>query len=129
VIQLVILEGAKAGPPCVARHFPFLVGRSARAHLVLDGAGVWDDHARIDFQPGEGFLLEPCAGALVSVNGERTGRTRLRNGDLIECGSVKLRFWLAPFRQRGLRLREGLTWLALGALFAFQIGLVYVLAG
>jgi hypothetical protein len=129
VIQLIILDGEKAGHSCVARHFPFQIGRASECGLTVQGDGVWDRHAEIAFQAGEGFLLEPSQGALVSVNGERVARTRLRNGDLIECGSVKLRFWLAPLPQQGLGWRETLTWLGLAALLLLQLGLIYRLAG
>jgi len=51
----------------------------------------------------------------------------LRNGDLIELGSAQLRFWFARTRQKTLRLREALTWIALVMLFGTQIGLIYLL--
>jgi pSer/pThr/pTyr-binding forkhead associated (FHA) protein len=124
VIQLTILTGAQAGRSSVARHFPVEIGRSPGADFRLEGEGVWDRHAGLDFLPGQGFVLATRPGALVSVNGERVEQVRLRSGDLIECGSVKLRFWLAPLEQRSLRLREALVWLALGALCAFQLGLI-----
>jgi hypothetical protein len=44
---------------------------------------------------------------------------------MIELGSARLRFWLAPSMQKTLRLREALTWFALSALFAAQIALIY----
>ena len=129
MIQLVILTGRKAGHSCVARRFPFQIGRASGAHLVLEEDGVWDRHAAIHFQRDDGFHLESQIGALVSVNGGRIERTRLHNGDLIECGSTRIRFWLAALPQKSLRPREALTWLALAALFALQIGLVYRLVG
>jgi hypothetical protein len=129
VIQLTVLNGQQAGRSWVARRFPFVVGRSRACHLALEQDGVWDRHATIHFRPGEGFFVEASPEALLSINGERAVQARLRNGDLIECGCVRLRFWLAAVEQRGLRTREGLTWVALGGLFALQVMLVYWLVG
>lgn len=112
----------------MVRRFPFLVGRSAEAGLALDDPGVWDRHATLEFRPGEGFFVRAHEHALVSVNQEPVSEARLRNGDLLQCGSARIRFWLAALPQRSLRLRETLTWVAWAALFAAQLGLVYFLA-
>ena len=125
MIQLNILNGKRAGHEIVARLFPFQIGRAAHANLLLDDDGVWERHLEIILKRGEGFLLQTHPQALVSVNGQGVDHTTLRNGDLIELGSVQLRFWLAPVRQRSLLLRESLTWLALAALFAAEMGLLY----
>ena len=129
MIQLTIFDSDKPGRECLASRFPLRIGRAADADLRLEGDGVWDRHATLRFQRGEGLFLETEPGALVSVNGQRTDRVRLRNGDRIECGSVKMRFWLAAARQRSLRPREFLTWAGLAALLALQIGLIYHLIG
>lgn len=128
MIQLNILNGKMAGQTFVARRFPFGIGRAAGAHLVLDGDGVWDRHLELQFS-GEGLYLQAQPGALVTLNGQRVEHARLHNGDLLELGSVKLRFWLAAVAQRSLRPREILTWLALSALFVFQLLLIYWLLG
>ena len=78
----------------------------------------------LDFRAGAGYFLSPCGQALVMINGHTAGDTRLRNGDLIELGSARVRFWLAAVTQYELRLREGLTWLAWGGLFALELGLI-----
>ena len=49
----------------------------------------------------------------------------LRNGDIIIIGSVKLQFWLAAARQRGLRLREGFVWALLIFVTISQFALLY----
>ena len=51
--------------------------------------------------------------------------TLLRNGDIIELGGSKLQFWLAEARQRGLAIREWLTWIALALISLSQIALIY----
>ena len=125
MVQLQILTGKQAGVEWVARHFPVQVGRAAANHLALDDEGVWDRHLEIALQNSEGFLLKTQADALTSVNGHPVRETVLRNGDLIQVGSVQLRFWLVPARQYSLRLREAVSWLGLGLLCASQIALIY----
>lgn len=125
MIQLNILNGKKAGQEIVARLFPFQIGRATAAHLKLDEDGVWEKHLEIILQSGEGFLLQAHPQALVTVNGEAVRQATLRNGDLIEAGSVQLRFWLSPVRQRSLLVQESLTWFALTALFFVELGLLY----
>jgi hypothetical protein len=49
----------------------------------------------------------------------------LRNGDLIEIGSVKLQFFLSETRQKGLRFRETLKWAAIAIISLGQIALIY----
>jgi len=125
VIQLQILSGKQAGHDIVVRCFPFQLGREAGAGLILDEAGVWERHLEIAFQRSEGFLFTSRPEALAIINGERVEKGMLRNGDLIELGSVQIRFWLARSGQKTMRVREALTWSALFLLFAVQITLIY----
>lgn len=125
MVQFHILSGKKAGTEWMARRFPFGVGRSSPAELILDDNGVWDRHLQVDLRRDEGVVLEGAPEALVSINGNRVANAVLRNGDIIELGSVKLRFSLSPTRQRSLRIREVLTWIALGLLCVAQVTLIY----
>jgi hypothetical protein len=129
VVQFSISGPGGASRECLANRFPFRVGRAPESDLRIEGNGVWDRHATLRLERQEGFILETDTGALLSVNGQRTNRIRLRNGDLVECGSVKMRFWMAPARQYSLGPREFLTWVGLAALLAVQVGLVYHLIG
>jgi pSer/pThr/pTyr-binding forkhead associated (FHA) protein len=129
VVQLDILSGRQAGTHWVARRFPFQVGRSPQATLILEEPGVWDRHAEFALRPGEGVLVSALGDAAIVVNGQPVRQAVLRNGDLIEAGSVKLRFGLAPTRQHSLGLREAMTWIALAALFFAQLALTYRIAG
>ena len=128
MVQLDILSGKKAGAQWVARRFPFCLGRSPEAALVLEEPGVWDRHAEFSMRSGEGIVVSAATDASVIVNGEPVRQTTLRNGDLIEAGSVKLRFGLGPVRQRGLQVREAIIWLGLAALCLGQVALIYWLA-
>jgi pSer/pThr/pTyr-binding forkhead associated (FHA) protein len=125
MVQLKILSGTRAGTTWEARRFPVRIGRSASAHLQFEEQGVWDQHLQLDFKRGTGFVLSAQPKVLASVNGQPVDRTLLRNGDLIEAGSLKMQFWLSETRQYGLRLRESLTWAAIAAISLGQIALIY----
>ncbi|MBI3849234.1 MAG: FHA domain-containing protein [Verrucomicrobia bacterium] len=125
MIQLQILSGKQAGTHRVARRFPFRIGRSSAADLCLEEDGVWDQHLELDLITPDGFVLTAHPNALVVVNSQRIEQAVLRNGDLIEMGSLKMRFWLSETRQIGLRFREGLTWCALVLLAVGQVCLIY----
>ena len=125
MIQLQILSGKLAGTGSVARRFPFRIGRLASADLRLEEDGIWDQHLELNLITPAGFVLSAQSNALATVNGQRVEQTVLRNGDLIEIGSLKMRFWLSATRQIGLRFREWLTWGALVLLAVGQVCLVY----
>jgi pSer/pThr/pTyr-binding forkhead associated (FHA) protein len=120
MVQLRVISGSQAGAEVAARRFPFCIGREAGADLRLLDPGVWDQHARLHCRADEGFELEARSQACVSVNGCAAARVPLANGDLIEMGAARLRFWLAPPRQRKFHFREAVTWLGFAALVAFQ---------
>ena len=128
MVQLDILSGKQAGTQWVARRFPFQLGRSPQAALVLEEPGVWDRHAEFALRPGEGVMVSATTDASIIVNGQPVRQAILRSGDLLEAGSVKLRFGLAPTRQHSLRLREAITWLGLAALCLGQVALIYWLS-
>jgi predicted component of type VI protein secretion system len=125
MIQLHILSGKKAGVRTAARHFPFSIGRATQNNLLLEDDGVWDQHLTFDFQKKEGFIVTTAANALAAVNNIPVQTARLRNGDTVTIGSVKLQFWLAAPVQRGLRIREFFFWALVIAVTFAQIALVY----
>jgi len=125
MIEISVLNSRAVGKTVAARRFPFGIGRHKASGLCLEEPGVWDRHLELDLQPGAGVTLTVAPEAKATVNGQSVQTARLRNGDVIEIGAVRLRFTLAATRQRDLRLREGLTWLAWAALSAAQIGLLY----
>jgi hypothetical protein len=129
VIQLKILDGKKAGAEWVARRFPVRIGRLAQSDLCLEEEGIWDQHLRIDLPRGQGLVLTAAPEAYVTVNGQLVQSVGLKNGDTITLGRVRLLFSLSPTRQRSLRLREILTWLALAGLCFGQVALIYWLVG
>ena len=44
MLQICVLSGRKAGTVCVARRFPFGIGRTASMDLCLEDDGVWNRH-------------------------------------------------------------------------------------
>lgn len=129
MVQLDISSRTKAGNVWLARSFPFVVGRSAAADLVLDHPGVWDRHFEVRLTMPEGFLLMVHPPATLSINGQPVQSAVLRNGDVIELGDLKIRFSLQAALQNRLRTREALTWLAFVALGIGQLFLIYQLLG
>ena len=125
MVQLHFLSGKMAGQQWNARRFPFQVGRATDADLTLDDAGIWETHLRIEIDPTQGALLYASPEAFTAVNGQPIRRAILRNGDIIEAGSVKMRFGFSPSTQYSLRFREIVTWVALGALCFGQVALIY----
>jgi hypothetical protein len=128
MLLLQILTGKKAGTDYIARKFPVAVGRSMTADLPLDDAGVWDKHFEVQFSPPDGLTLKVHLNASVSINEQSVQEAVLRNGDIISVGSLKIRFSLSPVQQRGLFLRETLTWLSIIGLCILQIALIFFLA-
>ncbi len=123
VINLQVLQGKAAGLNYQTGRFPLRVGRAADDDLRLPDLGVWDHHITITLRD-EGYHYQVPESALLLVNSERSDSGRLRNGDLLELGSAKLRFWLAAAHQPGLAIREGMAWLFMVALTAFQLWLL-----
>ena len=125
MVQFKIVSGKMAGAEKVARHFPFRIGRSPSADLRVEDDGVWDEHLQLAFDSANGFVLTSNPNALASINGQRFREAVLRNGDSIEIGALKIRFWLGETRQYSLRFREWLTWIGFAVLIAVQLYLIY----
>jgi hypothetical protein len=75
------------------------IGRHADNDIRLADSSVHRYHAMIQRTPEEDFVITDLSGKAgngVRVNGERTGHTRLADGDVIELGRAKLKFECAP---------------------------------
>jgi pSer/pThr/pTyr-binding forkhead associated (FHA) protein len=127
MVRLDILSGNKAGTQWLARRFPVRIGRAAGNDLQLEDNGVWDRHLELRLENKEGFLLAAMPDAVASVNRQPLQTARLRNGDFIELGAVRLQFWLAETRQRGLLVRESLVWFLIAAISLSEVAAVYLL--
>ncbi len=127
MVQFQVLSGKKSGTCWVTRRFPVRIGRLHNCHLQLEDPGVWDNHLELTLDRKEGFQLVAGRGAVVTVNREPVTSARLRNGDEVEIGAVRMRFSLAETRLRGLRLREAFVWMLILSVSLGQVALVYLL--
>ncbi|HTV63885.1 MAG TPA: FHA domain-containing protein [Verrucomicrobiae bacterium] len=126
MVQLNFLSGKKAGSQTVVRHFPFHIGRGAHNDLQLDDPGIWDSHLTLELHlENKRFGVIVAPNALAALNDQPVENAPLRNGDVISVGSVKMQFWLAAVKQRGLRLRELFVWALLILVVLSQFVLIY----
>lgn len=126
MIQLHVLSGKMAGCRVAASRFPFRIGRALQNDLLLEDDGVWDQHVTLEFRKKEGFRLATAPEAIATVNTKPAADILLRNGDVVTLGSAKLQFWIAPARQRSLRLRENFVWALLLLVALSELFLIYV---
>jgi serine phosphatase RsbU (regulator of sigma subunit) len=66
--------------------FPFLIGRQADNHLVLRDNRISRSHARIVSENGELFVEDLDSRHGVYLNGQRTKRGKLHEGDRVDFG-------------------------------------------
>jgi pSer/pThr/pTyr-binding forkhead associated (FHA) protein len=125
MVQFDILSGQQAGAQWVARRFPVRIGRGRTNHLRLEADGVWERHCVLHLDPAAGFVLTAEPGALLTINREPVQSARLRNGDSVELGSARLRFWLKATSQHGQTLREAFVWALITVVCLAEVALVY----
>ena len=128
MVQLQILNGSQAGTRWVAGRLPFSVGRSPTDHLRIEEAGVWNRHCHLELRDDYRAALVSASGAATTVNGQPADDAVLRNGDIIELGSLRLQFGLSPTTHHSLRVREAFTWIAIALLSLAQVALIYALS-
>ncbi|HWB71073.1 MAG TPA: FHA domain-containing protein, partial [Egibacteraceae bacterium] len=73
---------------------PAIVGRLPQCDVTLDDPSVSRRHARITHQDGSWSVEDLGSTNGLRINGATVGRARLRNGDRLELGTVKLAFSL-----------------------------------
>ncbi|MGC8887207.1 MAG: FHA domain-containing protein [Verrucomicrobiia bacterium] len=125
--ELLVISGKQSGLSVVIRNFPFVFGRSKEADLPAEEDGIFERHFQITHLPGDGYYIETFEPALISVNDVYVNKARLKNGDFIQAGNVKLRFWLAKVGQKNFRFYEILIWLWLVLLTFGQVLIIYIL--
>ena len=114
-----------AGREIDASHFPFYIGRAPSAGVRLEEPGVWDRHLELCIDPGKGISIKTQESAHATINGEPFNMAVMRNGDIVELGSVKLRFWLAKAVRRNLAWREWMVWAMVTGVALAQIVVIY----
>lgn len=124
MVQFQILSGKQAGHRWIARRFPVRIGRDAANDLCLEEEGIWGRHCELRLDSTAGFILETQTDALVTVNHEPTRSAPLQNGDSVELGAVKLRFWLADPVIRTFRVREWFVWTLVAGIALSELALI-----
>ncbi len=128
MIRLRILSGHRAGTEREVAEFPFIIGRARADHFRFDEAGVWDRHLTLTYEKEEGFFISRNPQSTAMLNGQPLERERLKAGDELAFGSVRLRFSLGDPEQRDLKNRERLGWALIAAVAIAQIALLVWLA-
>ncbi|HCV99173.1 MAG TPA: hypothetical protein DGJ56_07750 [Verrucomicrobiales bacterium] len=124
-IRIERLDGDATKEQIEARRFPFKLGQAKDCHHRIDAKGVWPHHLTLEDAGEKGIVANHQPEATLLVNGATVAKSvRLQNGDVIELGAAKLRFWLAPLGQAGQRKVEFAIWATLGILTLGQVGLI-----
>ncbi len=124
MIELAVLAGPDSGKTFRPAVGSVSVGRGTTMTVRLSGAGVWDHHFDVVPSPDGRFELMATEGTKVTIDDGYVDRCPLRNGTIIGCGAVRLRFGLVPPIQRPLEIRERIFWLGFFAIIAAEIAVL-----
>jgi len=91
----------------------------------MEEAGVWDEHVKLSLDPPKVFCSKLKTDAFASINGKQAQRAALRNGDIIELGSLKLQFWLSEAPRVDCGFAKRLSGTIITAVCLAQVALVY----
>lgn len=124
MVEFAVLSGPDSGKTFRPVPGPIRVGRSPGMTVCITGAGVWDHH--FDVVAGEDgrFALRVAEGAKVAIDDSYVDGCVLRNGTVVGCGGIRIRFGLVPPVQKPLELRERVVWLAFGILVAAEVAVL-----
>lgn len=119
MIELVELGGRLPGRRFQPGAAPVRLGRHPGVEVVLPEPGVWDRHAEIRLHPDGAFHLRGLGDAHLTVNQEPVQEHRLRGGDVLGIGSVRLQFGIRGAAQSSMAPWElGVGLLIAGVTFA-----------
>ncbi|MFZ4579063.1 MAG: sigma 54-interacting transcriptional regulator [Myxococcota bacterium] len=82
------------------------IGTDANSDIQLRGKGIADVHAQLRTTP-KGTSLEAVGGERLVVNGRRCDAHALQAGDVVDIGSVRLRFHIGQQREPAARTVSG----------------------
>ena len=119
MIELIELGDRSSGRRFQTDAAPVRLGRRSELEVPLSEPGVWDLHADIQLDPAGWFFIRSQGQALVTVNQQPITEQRLRNGDVLGIGSLKLQFTLRSAPQKALRSREMGVWVLILAVVLF----------
>ena len=124
-VRLERLDGDFLGEQVEACNFPFKIGRDRNCHHRIEAKGVWPCHLILEEAGENGIIVKRDSEATLNINSLAASKSvRLQNGDLLQFGSVRLRFWLAPIGQMGQRSTEFIIWLSLSMLILGQVAII-----
>jgi pSer/pThr/pTyr-binding forkhead associated (FHA) protein len=90
-----VLQGFYEGLELAVDRAWWVIGRGRGADAVLAEPTISRAHAAIGFQPGEGFFVQDLGSTNGTLlNGARTQRALLGDGDEIQIGRLQLRVGL-----------------------------------
>jgi len=93
VPTLTVTDGLPSGPTLeIGKDMPFLIGRGDHCHLVIEHADVSREHAEVWWRDDGVFLRDLGSKNGIVINKRGTRERRLRQGDIVEIGAVKLLF-------------------------------------
>lgn len=96
---LVLLSGAQSGKRLKFHPGVTTIGRAQDNAVVIPEIAVSRHHARIERGADEIVLRDQRSGNGTRVNGRKTKRRSLRDGDVVQVGATRLRF-VDPARRR-----------------------------
>jgi pSer/pThr/pTyr-binding forkhead associated (FHA) protein len=92
--------------------------------VALEAPGVWDRHLRFDWDRAQGILVSSPGAAGLWVNDQPVREARLRNGDILTVGGVRLRFQLSPTSVRPRLVSSAVAWLVVFGVMALELWLM-----
>jgi FHA domain len=125
MFEVTVLDGVEAGVSRMVRgtRLPFTVGRGG-SDLSLPAPGVWERHFEILLSPEYRFGLRCGGETSVLVNGVPMKESRLKNGDIVQCGAAKLLFSLTSPKRKSMAPWAGFAWALLGSVTLLELLLI-----
>jgi pSer/pThr/pTyr-binding forkhead associated (FHA) protein len=124
MIELVGLTDPVRGRRYTIRRLPAFLGRNPDSDVALEAPGVWDRHLRFDWDRAQGILVSSLGAAGLWVNDQPVREARLRNGDILTVGGVRLRFQLSPTSVRPRLVSSAVAWLVVFGVMALELWLM-----
>jgi len=118
--HLVLLSGAETGRQVWFRTTVTTIGRARDNAVVIPEMGVSRHHARFERDAQAIVLRDERSGNGTRVNGRKTKRRWLRDGDVVQVGATRLRF-VDPDRTRSPKMPYAATVVAIAVLAATML--------
>jgi hypothetical protein len=124
MVQFEVFRPGKESTMIPVAELPFRIGRGAQCDLRLSGPGIWEEHAQVTLAEDASFSMARRGEGSLTINGDADNDGRICNGDTIELGSTKLRFWMTPIRPRSQAIGDWIFWLLVGGVLISMIALI-----